>query len=92
MGSRPAPTELAWDLRAHRPRLAGVLPRLRRHLIEQGQGVSPGPAEERDRAGLVDASSLSPSASIEVQLRGVSIPSRYDHAPGINHSTTRSSA
>jgi transposase-like protein len=36
----------------------------------------------RDQAGLVDASSLSSSASIEVQFRGVSLPSGCDHARG----------
>ena len=30
--------------------------------------------EQQDQAGLVDASSLSSSASIEVQLRGVPLP------------------
>jgi DDE domain len=37
---------------------------------------------KQDQAGLVDASSLSSSASIEVQLRGVSLPSGCDHARG----------
>src|SRR5436305_15330023 len=37
---------------------------------------------EQDQAGLVDASSLSSSASIEVQLRGVPLPSGCDHARG----------
>ena len=35
---------------------------------------------EQDQAVLVDASSLSSSTSIEVQLRGVSLPSGCDHA------------
>jgi two-component system OmpR family response regulator len=37
---------------------------------------------EQDQAGLVDASSLSSSASIQVQLRGVPLPSGCDHARG----------
>jgi hypothetical protein len=37
---------------------------------------------EQDQAGLVDASSLSSSASIEVQLRGVPLRSGCDHARG----------